>query len=418
MNNKNIRKVSEIVGKGYNRYWNFKGRYLVVKGGRGSKKSTTTSLRFIKNIMKYPQANLLVVRQFYNTHKDSTYSQLSWATEQLGVRHLFEFKKVPLEIVYIPTGQKIIFRGLDKPQSITSITVDVGVLCWVWWEEAFQVVSEDDFNKVDMSIRGSVPEGHFKQHVITFNPWSEHHWLKKRFFDKEDEDVFAITTNYQCNEFLDKDDLRIFEKMRLNEPRRYQVEGLGNWGIAEGLVYERWTVQEFNVDELRKTHKAYFGLDFGYVADATAFVCVMHDDVNKKIYIFDEHYERGMLNDEIARMIQRKGYSKERVIADSSEPKSIEEIRRLGIDRIKPARKGKDSVMNGIGFVQQHEIIVHPSCENTIVELTNYTWATDRTTGKTLNRPVDEFNHILDALRYALEQAQKPSEVKAVATLY
>lgn len=395
--------LPDIVGKGYATYWNYKGRYRVVKGGRGSKKSTTTALWIIYNMMKYPLANTLVIRRVFNTHKDSTYTQLKWASNILKVSHLWKFSKSPLEATYIPTGQKILFRGLDDPMSITSITVEHGHLCWCWFEEAFQVMNEDDFNKVDMSIRGELPKGYFKQITLSFNPWSEKHWLKKRFFDAEDEDVLAITTNYACNEFLGEDDKKLFEKMKINNPRRYNIEGLGNWGIAEGLIYNNFEELDFDIEEIkkRKNIKSAFGLDFGYTNDPTAFICSLVDLDNMEIFIFDEHYQKAMSNKMIVDMIKYKGYAKERIIGDSSEPKSIDDIKKQGIYRIKGARKGKDSILNGIQYIQDFKIYVHPKCENTIIELSNYVW--DTKDGNAINKPIDDYNHLMDALRYSLE---------------
>lgn len=395
--------LPQIVGKGYATYWNYKGRYRVVKGGRGSKKSTTTALWIIYNMMKYPLANTLIIRRVFNTHKDSTYTQLKWASNVLKVSHLWKFSKSPLEATYIPTGQKILFRGLDDPMSITSITVEHGHLCWCWFEEAFQVMNEDDFNKVDMSIRGELPKGYFKQITLSFNPWSEKHWLKKRFFDTEDEDVLAITTNYACNEFLGEDDKKLFEKMKINNPRRYNIEGLGNWGIAEGLIYNNFEELDFDIEEIKKREniKSAFGLDFGYTNDPTAFIASLIDLDNMEIFIFDEHYQKAMSNKDIANMIKYKGYSKERIIGDSSEPKSIDDIKRQGIYRLKGARKGKDSILNGIQYIQDFKIYVHPKCENTLIELSNYVW--DAKEGNVINKPIDDYNHLMDALRYSLE---------------
>ena len=395
--------IANKVGKGYKEFWNFKGRYRVVKGSRGSKKSTTISMWIIYNMMKYPLANTLVVRRVFNTHKDSTYTQLKWASNNLGVSHLWKFSKSPLEATYIPTGQKILFRGLDDPMSITSITVEYGHLCWCWFEEAFQVMNEDDFNKIDMSIRGEMPPGYFKQITLSFNPWSEKHWLKRRFFDVKDDDILASTTTYKCNEYLGEDDIQVFEKMKLNNPRRYSIEGLGNWGIAEGLVYENFEELEFDIEDIKRRNniKSAFGLDFGYTNDPTAFICTLVDLDNKEIYIFDEHYQKAMTNKMISDMIKYKGYSKEMIIADSSEPKSIDDIQRNGIYRILPAKKGKDSILNGIQFIQDFKIYVHPKCENTIVELSNYVWSNKE--GVNINKPIDEYNHLMDALRYALE---------------
>lgn len=394
--------LPQIVGKGYKKYWNYKGRYNVVKGSRGSKKSTTIALRIIYNMMKYPLSNTLVIRRIFNTHKDSTYIQLKWAVNKLGVSELWNFSKSPLEITYKPTGQKILFRGLDNPMSITSITVETGYLCWAWWEEAFQVSNENDFNMVDMSIRGELPEGYYKQHMISFNPWSEKHWLKKRFFDSVDEEIQAITTTYECNEFLGDDDIKLFEKMKVSNPRRYAIEGLGHWGIAEGLIFENWKEEAINIEEVKKIKgvNLTYGMDFGY-NDPTTLICVAVDEEKKTLYLYDEHYQSGMTNNDIANMLKYKEVHKYEIIGDSAEPKTIEELRRQGIRRIKGAKKGKDSIVNGIKKIQEYNIIVDPSCVNTIIELSNYVW--DNKDGKTLDKPIDDYCHILDALRYSLE---------------
>ncbi|MCY9511639.1 PBSX family phage terminase large subunit [Paenibacillus larvae] len=405
--------LQSTVGKGYVDFWRFKGRYRVVKGGRGSKKSATAALWFIFHMTKMPLANTLVLRKTFNAHKDSTWAQLKWATNRLGLAHLWQFKKNPLEAIYIPTGQKILFRGLDDPISITSITVDTGYLCWCWFEEAYQILNEDDFDKVDMSIRGELPEGYFKQVTLTFNPWNERHWLKRRFFDAENPNTLALTTTYECNEFLGEDDRELFKWMKEKKPKRYRVEGKGDWGIAEGAIYEDWREEEFNWQEIAKLpgYKAVFGLDFGYTNDPSALVAALVNKESKKIYIFDEHYEKAMKNDDIAEMIKNKGYAKERIIADSSEPKSIAEIRRYGIPRIRAAEKGPDSVKAGIQYIQQYEIIVHKfRCPNVSMELSSYVWNQDKT-GRFLNQPIDDFNHLLDALRYAMEQIRKGTTV-------
>ena len=393
--------LKDKIGRGYATFWNFKGRYRVCKGGRGSKKSTTTAMWIIYNMMKMPLANTLVVRQTFNTHLDSTWVQLKWATQQLGVAHLWTFSKSPLKATYNPTGQVILFRGLDDPMSITSITVPIGYLCWCWFEEAYQVKSEDAFDKVDMSIRGELPEGYFKQITLTFNPWSDKHWLKKRFFDEpNDEDKLAITTNYRCNEWLGEDDIKLFNHIQTKFPKRYKVEGLGDWGIIDGLVFDNWKIEEF--DHTKIKGELLVGLDFGYVNDPTALVCSILDEQNKKLYIFDEHCQKGMLNDAIAQMIVDKGYGKSTIIADSAEQKSIEEIKRKGIYRIKPAVKGGGSIVQGIQQLLQYDIIVHPSCEETIKELENYAWDVDKE-GTGINKPIDAYNHCIDALRYSLQ---------------
>lgn len=396
--------LPEVVGRGYKKFWNFKGRYRVCKGSRASKKSKTTALNFIVRIMQFKGANLLVIRKTFRTLKDSCYTELKWAINRLGVDGFFDCKLSPLEITYKPTGQKIYFRGLDDPLKVTSITVDVGSLCWLWIEEAYEITSEDDFNILDESIRGAIDGDLFKQITITFNPWNEHHWLKKRFFDRQDDNILAMTTNYLCNEWLDDADLKVFEDMQKNNPRRYQVAGLGNWGITDGLIYENWEERFFDIEEVKKISsvKSAFGLDFGYTNDPSALFCGLIDVQNKEIFVFDEIYEKGMSNEKIAEKIIQKGYSKERIIADSAEPKSIDRLKGLGIRNIRAARKGKDSIINGIDFIQDFTIFINPKCKNFIREIGNYTWDKDKNDRK-INKPIDDFNHLMDAMRYALE---------------
>lgn len=395
--------LPDIVGKGYGAFWRFKGRYKVVKGSRASKKSSTQSLKVIMEIMENPCINWLVVRKTERTLRDSCFAQLKWAMRQLKVERYFKCSVSPLEITYIPTGQKILFRGLDDPLKVTSITVEVGALCRLWIEEAYEIMSEDAFNRLDESIRGQLPDGMYHQVVLTFNPWSDRHWLKKRFFDEPSENVLAMTTNYLCNEFLSDSDLVLFEEMKKN-PKRYQVAGLGNWGVVEGLVYENWKEQEFNVDAIRGQPgiKSAFGLDFGYTVDPTALVCMLVDMANKKIYIFDELYETGLTNQQLASRIIDMGYAKEKIRADSAEPKSIEELYQAGLKGITGARKGKDSILNGIQRIQDYELIVHPRCVNVLRELSTYQWAKDRFE-KYTGKPEDENNHAMDAMRYGSE---------------
>lgn len=406
-----VKKISmqEIVGKGYADFWQFKGRYRVCKGSRASKKSKTTALNFISRMMQYPEANLLVIRKTFRTLKDSCFAELKWAINRLCVQDYWDCKESPLEITYKPTGQKIYFRGLDDPLKVTSITVEYGCLCLMWIEEAYEIMNEADFDILDESIRGEVPKGLFKQITLTFNPWNEKHWIKKRFFDaKSDNDILAKTTNYLCNEFLDSADRKVFETMKKNNPRRYKVAGLGDWGIVDGLVYENWEEREFDINKIsaRPNVKSAFGLDFGYTNDPSALFCGLIDEDAKVIYVFDEIYQKAMLNRMIADEVKRRGYAKEKITADCAEPKSIDEIRELGLQRLKRSRKGKDSVNNGIQYIQGFKIIIHPRCVNFLTEISNYTWDKDKF-GSKINKPIDDFNHLLDAMRYALEDFNK-----------
>lgn len=404
----NIIHLPEVIGKGYGAFWRFRGRYRVVKGSRASKKSKTTALNLITRMMQYPQANTLVVRKVFRTLKDSCFTELKWAIHRLGVDAWWGIWESPLEMTYLPTGQKIYFRGLDDPLKVTSITVENGYLCWCWIEEAYEIMDERAFDMLDESIRGGIPKetGLFKQITLTFNPWNEKHWLKARFFDAPpDPDILALTTNYLCNEWLDQADLKVFETMRENNPRRYQVAGLGGWGIVEGLVFENWKEEAFETAAIAKKPDVIsaFGLDFGYTNDPTALFCGLVSQEEKTIWVFDELYEKALSNRAICDRVTAMGYAKERIRADCAEPKSIDELRELGLYRITPARKGRDSINNGIQYIQDYRIVIHPRCVNFLTEISNYTWAEDKFGGK-LNRPIDAFNHLMDAMRYALEE--------------
>ena len=402
--------LPDVVGGGYGRFWRCRTRYRVVKGGKASKKSSTTALWYIYHLMKYPAANLLVVRAVYRTHADSTYAQLRWAIRRLGVEHLWRVGREPLELTYLPTGQRVLFRGMDNVEKLASTTVEQGYLCWVWLEEAFEIARQADFEKLDLSVpRGEVPPPLFKQTTVTFNPWNGNHWLKSRFFDRTDPQVTALTTDYRCNEFLDDTDRGVYERMREENPRQYAVAGLGEWGHSQGLVFENWSVEPFSLGDLRREGVRHiFGLDYGYTNDPTAFIAAAVEEEHKRIFIYDEHYEKRMLNEAIAAMIRGKGYHKERIRADSAEPKSNDDLRRLGITRLQAADKGRDSVTAGIARLQEYRMVVHPRCVHTAAELAAYIWQEGSREGEYENRPCDRDNHLMDALRYAMEDVPRP----------
>ncbi|WP_145470418.1 PBSX family phage terminase large subunit [Staphylococcus epidermidis] len=404
-------QLDKIVGGGYNQFFNNKNFYRVVKGSRGSKKSKTTAINFIYRIMEYNWANLLVVRRFSNTNKQSTYTDLRWATNRLGVKHLFKFNDSLPEITYKPTGQKILFRGLDDPLKITSITVENGILCWAWFEEAYQIETFDKFSTVVESIRGSIDDSDFfKQITVTFNPWSERHWLKPTFFDEDTKlnNTFSYTTTYRVNEWLDEVDITRYEDLYRTNPRRARIVCDGDWGVAEGLVFENFEVKEFDwVKKLKEKQVVAHGSDFGFTQDPTTLISTIVDIQNKELWIYDEHYQRGMLTDEIYQMYLDKGLKNAKIIADSAEKRLITEIKRKGISNLKPSIKGQGSIMQGVQFIQGFKIYVHPTCEHTIEELNTYTFDQDKD-GNWLNKPIDANNHLMDALRYSLEEFHFP----------
>lgn len=399
--------LSRQIGKGYNRFWNSREFYRVVKGSRGSKKSKTAALNFISRIMKHPWANLLVIRRYSNTNKQSTYTDLKWAAAKLQVAHLFKFNESMPEITYTPTGQKILFRGLDDPLKITSITVDVGILSWAWFEEAYQLESESDFRTVVESIRGTydAPD-FFKQITLTFNPWSENHWLKRVFFDVEtkEKNALSLTTTFRCNEWLDAVDIARYEDLYRTNPRRARIVCDGEWGVAEGLVFENFSVTDFDpLEKIKQLQETTHGMDWGFTNDPTTEVSTAVDLANKELWIYDEHYEAAMTTQDIYDMLERKELLCSSITGDSAEPRLISELVSKGVKRLHRSVKGKGSILHGIQFLQGFKIHIHPSCVHTIEEFNTYTFKQNKE-GKWLNEPIDENNHIIDALRYSMER--------------
>lgn len=408
--------LKKLIGKGYASFWRSKARYVVVKGGRGSKKSFTVAFKLIYSLLEDPRNNILVVRKVAETNRDSTYSQLKKCIDLMGVSDLFYFKKSPLEIIRKDTGQKVLFRGADDMQKLTSIQVEKGYLTKVWIEEAYQLENENEFNKLDMSIRGKLPEGLHHQLYISFNPWNTLHWLYNRFFkpydngtDTEDlenkglhiyidnEDMFVASTNYKINEFLGASDIKLFDNMKKQSMKRYLVEGLGHWGANSGLVFDNFEEKEFDIKALTSHRYAIrsYGIDWGWSPDPTAFIALVLDENTKTIWIYDEFYQQKMTAQDVAKKLYGKAYNFANITADSSNQGMIEELKQLGIKGIHPAKKGQDSVIYGIQWLSQYKIYIHPRCINTLKEFNSYSWKCDRT-GKSTGKPEDKNNHLID----------------------
>lgn len=366
-------------------------------------------------MMKNPWMNVLRMRRYGNTLRDSVYVGLKSAANRLGVANKWKFTVSPMEATYLPTGQKILFRGFDDALKLTSIQLEKGHITHLWLEEAYELESKDKLDTVVEGLRGELedPEA-YRQVILTFNPWSETSWLKAEFFDKEDEDVFTLTTTYKINEFLDKQTIKRYEKLYKTNPRRARIVCDGEWGVAEGLVYEHVEFKPLDKEWLAKQgFELLIGLDFGFTHDPTALVVSWLDKENETLYIVDEHYQTGMHTKDIANMIKRKGYSKSIIVADSAEKRLISELRvEHGLTKIKESKKGKDSVNQGIDKLQSYRIICDSSLVNAKEEFYSYSYKFDKTSGKFTNVPEDANNHIMDALRYSLQCKNKKVKAK------
>lgn len=302
---------------------------------------------------------------------------------------------------------------MDDSEKIKSISGIDDILV----EEATEI-SLDSYSQLQLRLRSKKPNN---QITLCYNPVSKANWVYKHFHEKgPPENCIVIQTTWKDNKFLPQEYINTLLEMQNTNLAYYKIYALGEFATLDKLIfpYTMWEVKDFNISTLKKSSEfqGVFGLDFGYTNDPSAFICSFVNLNTKTIYIFDEHYEKGMSNKDIAKMIENKGYSKEVITADSSEPKSIDELRKRGIYRIRAARKGKDSILNGIQFIQQFKLVIHPNCTQFKLELENYTWKKDKATGEYINTPCETFNHGIDGFRYSLEEIIRGMKKKIRAT--
>jgi phage terminase large subunit len=374
-------------------------RYQIIWGGAGSGKSHMVARKLLYRLLKETQTkhNILIIRKVDRTIKRSVFTLMRNIISIWGLTSEFDVNLTDKTITYKPTGAQFMFSGLDDVEKLKSIE---GVTS-IWAEEATEL-SQDDFEQLDLRLRGNT--GSLKQIILTFNPISEQHWIKKMFFDDPIQGVFTLKTTYLDNSFIDDEYKMVMENKKKTNPRYYNIYALGNWGTAEGLVFSRVSARLIRPEEIAGL-ECVQGLDFGYTNDPTAWHQSYVDEKNRRIYVYDGFYEKGMSNAEIADAIKAKLAHKRKTIADSSEPKSIDYIRGKGV-AIEGALKGRDSINAGIDFLLEYEIIVNAHLVEFMTELGNYAWAVDKD-GKTTNRPCDDFNHFIDALRYSVERLMK-----------
>lgn len=376
----------------YDDLFDYTCRYQVFYGGAGSGKSHYV---FQKAIIKAlnDKRKVLVVRKVARTLKDSCFQMVLDTLSHFQLTSSCRINNTTLTIE-LPNGSIFLFKGIDdggeKIKSIAGIT-DIII------EEATEL-TEDEFSQLDLRLRAKVP--HLQMYLM-FNPVSKINWCYKHWFANGTPANTKIKkTTYRDNRFLPPDYVASLERMKETNYTYWNIYANGEFCSLDKLIYTNWRQSD---EEVPADLPILLGLDFGYIADETAFVVSRIDEANKKIYVIDEVYQKGLLNNEIANIIKYKGYAKEVIIADAAEQKSIAEIKREGVLRIKPAVKGQGSVLQGIQKLQQYELIVSSNCPNTIVELQNYSWKKDRTSGEYINEPQDRYNHALDALRYSLQ---------------
>lgn len=402
----NVTVYDEVFNRAYLPFLECQARTQIYYGGSGSGKSVFIAQRCIYDLMRGGR-NYLVCRAVGRTIRRSVLNELVKVITDWGVTALFKINKSD-GVITCTNGYQILFTGLDDTEKVKSITPAKGVITDIWIEEATEA-DHKTIKELYKRQRGG-DEKTAKRLTMTFNPIMQSHWIFEEYFSEigwadaqteyRGDGLTILKTWYIHNRFLTTEDVRDLE----NETDKYyrDVYTLGNWGVLGNVIFTNWRVEDLSEQHAQFTNRRN-GLDFGFSSDPAALVVTHYDKMRKTIYIYDELYERGLTNDLLAAEA-RKMINNDRVVCDSAEPKSIAELRNYNISA-EAASKGKDSVLFGIQWLQQQQVIIDPRCINTVNEFRQYKWKEDKS-GNAIREPVDRNNHIIDALRYAYEGEQ------------
>ena len=377
-------------------------------GGASSGKSHGVVQKIVIKALqnwRYPR-KVLFLRKVSTTIKDSIFQDVKECLSSFRILNRCKINKTDYSIE-LPNGAVFLFKGMDNPEKIKSIKGISDIVM----EEASEFTL-DDYTQLTLRLREKKHKE--KQIYLMFNPVSKANWTYRTFFINKPNNAVIYHTTYKDNRFLDNQAKHAIEDLIIKNEAYYKIYALGQFSALDKLVFPRYERKLLNKDDENLRYmESYFGLDYGFINDPSAFLHVKVDMENKRLYVVEEYVKKHMLNDEIAEVIKTLGYEKEIITADSAEKKSNQEIRNLGVYRIKDAVKGADSVINGIQFMQQFEIYIDERCVKTIEEFENYTWTKDRKTNEYINKPIDSYNHCIDAIRYAIGDLMQGSKIKA-----
>ncbi len=378
----------------YTHYW--------LHGGRGSCKSSFASIEIIFGMMKHPNANAVALRKVGLYLKDSVYEQLLWAISALGVENYWQQKLSPLELIYIPTGQRIIFRGADKPKKIKSTKVKKGYIRYIWYEEV------DEFSGIEEidTINQSLERGGDKFDIFyTYNPPKTRRSWVNEHVGSVAPGMLVHSSDYRSvpREWLGEQFIAEAELLERTKPERYAHEYLGEVTGTGAEIFPNVVLRAISDAEINGFDRVYRGLDWGYGADPFAYAAMHYDKGARRLSVFYEFYKCGAKFDTIAAAIKRENTENHIVMAESAEPRSNDELRARGL-RLQAVKKGKGSVEHGITWLQDlNEIVIDPQrCPNTAREFSQYELEPDNNGGYRDGFP-DKNNHSIDAVRYALE---------------
>lgn len=374
-------------------------------GGASSGKSHGVFQKIVIKALKdwKKPRKILVLRKVGATVRDSVFADVQATLSYFGILNMCKINMSAFRIE-LPNGAEFIFKGMDNPEKIKSIKGISDVVM----EEASEFTL-DDYTQLTLRLRDKAHKQ--KQIYLMFNPVSKANWVYNAFFVKKPKNTVVYQTTYKDNRFLDALTRENIEELANRNEAYYKIYALGEFATLDKLVFPKYTKALLNKDDLRQI-TSYFGLDYGFINDPSAFMHVKIDDDRKKLYVVEEYVKKGLTNDKIAESITALGYAKEQIRADSAEKKSNQELRNLGISRVIDVKKGAGSVMQGIQYLLQYEWIVDERCVKTIEELENYTWKKDKATNEYINEPVDSYNHCLDAIRYAIQDKITKSKIK------
>lgn len=383
----------------YTHYW--------LAGGRASTKSSFISLEIPLLMMKNKNANCVVLRKISNTLKDSVFNQLLWAIEKLGVSEYWQITKSPLELTYLPYGNKILFRGSDDPQKLKSTKFRKGYCKIIWYEEVTEFFGMEEIRNINQTLM----RGGDKFTVFySYNPpKSVNNWVNAESLIHRDDKLYHKSTYLTVpREWLGEPFFIEAEHLKKVNELAYKNEFLGEATGSGGAVFENLTIRQITDEEISKFDKIYDGLDFGYAVDPSAYVQVYFDKTRKKLYIFNEVYGFGLSNERLWEKIIEVKVSNSTITADSAEPKSIDKLNSLGKLYVRGAKKGPDSVEYGIRWLQDLEeiIIDNIRCPNCAKEFGLYEYERDKY-GEFKSKYPDINNHTIDATRYAIENETK-----------
>lgn len=372
-----------------------------LKGGRGSTKSSCAGVELIIGIMKDPDANAVALRKVKDTLKDSVYEQLCWAIDILGVEQHWDKKTSPMSLTYIPTGQKIIFRGADKPKKIKSIKFAKGYCKYIWYEEV------DEFNGIEeiRMINQSLMRGGKKFVVFyTFNPpKSANNWVNTEVkLTRNDRLVHHSTYLTVPREWLGEQFFIEANHLKETKPKSYEHEYLGEVTGTGGEIFANVKIRRISDEEISGYENVRRGIDFGYAIDPFVYLVMNYSRKYRRLFIYHEIHAVGMSNRKAYTEVIKENKKNEAIIADSAEPKSISELNQYGL-RVRAVKKGPDSIEFGIKFLQDlEEIIIDDTrCPETAREFLHYELEKDANGNFKSGYP-DKNNHSIDAARYGL----------------